>query len=158
MSRARIVGAGKMSPYTVHGAGDITGDGACQRRRPTPGRHPLGGEDLPRPAQHPEPGSGGDLQVVVIANNGTTEYRTTRYTTGTWQPWDPITAPFGNATVDALDATTVEGNLQLAYITADGRILHTVRSPNNQWSPTVRLNPNAQPATPTAVTITAAVN
>ncbi|MFJ7160005.1 trypsin-like serine protease [Streptomyces sp. NPDC101118] len=81
-------------------------------------------------------GTGSDAHVVIATDNGTQQYHSLRKGDGTWTPFGNLTPYLGQITVKSLGAGSVDGELQLAATTADGKVLHTTRRANGTWATT----------------------
>ncbi|MFD5610384.1 transglycosylase family protein [Kitasatospora sp. NPDC127060] len=78
-------------------------------------------------------GSGADMQIVITSNGGTKQYHGARLGNGQWMPLADLTSVAGSFTTTSVSAATVAGELQVAFVTTDNRILHAVRHPDGSW-------------------------
>ncbi|MFG3190803.1 hypothetical protein [Streptomyces omiyaensis] len=75
-----------------------------------------------------------DAHVVVATDNGTRQYHSVRRADAGWEPFGELTGHLGGGTVRSLSAARVDGELQLAAVTADGKVVHTVRHADRTWT------------------------
>ncbi|WP_432137906.1 S1 family peptidase [Streptomyces sp. bgisy154] len=80
-------------------------------------------------------GAGSDAHLVIATDGGSRQYHAMRYGNGTWAQFGDLKGYLGAVTATSVGAGTVDGELQLAVTTADGRILHIVRHTDRTWSP-----------------------
>ncbi|MFD9334450.1 trypsin-like serine protease [Streptomyces sp. NPDC060028] len=99
-------------------------------------------------------GVGNDAHIVVATDNGTRQYHAIRNGSGTWEAFAELKDVLGTVTAKSVAAATVDGELQLAVTTADGRVLHTVRHVNRTWNTTGAVTLQGVTAAPGAITIT----
>ncbi|MFC8764744.1 trypsin-like serine protease [Streptomyces sp. NPDC057193] len=78
----------------------------------------------------------GDAHVVVATDNGTRQYHAIRKASASWDRFGELTGYLGNTTAKSLSAAHVDGELQLAVVTADGKVVHTVRHADRTWTTT----------------------
>ncbi|MEU4352032.1 trypsin-like serine protease [Streptomyces sp. NPDC023838] len=81
-------------------------------------------------------GIGGDAHVVIATDNGTRQYHAIRKADASWDGFGELTGYLGNVTVKSLAAAHVDGELQLAAVTADNTFVHTVRHTDRTWTTT----------------------
>ncbi|MFJ6934827.1 trypsin-like serine protease [Streptomyces sp. NPDC101132] len=96
-------------------------------------------------------GTGGDAHVVVATDGGTRQYHAIRRADGRWDSFGDLAGVLGNVTAGSVAAAGVDGELQVAVTTADGRVLHTVRHTDRTWAKTVPVTAPGLPGTPGAV-------
>ncbi|WP_308107822.1 peptidoglycan DD-metalloendopeptidase family protein [Streptomyces antimicrobicus] len=96
----------------------------------------------------------GDLQLVVTANGGAQQFHGARYGSGTWTGFNSLAGIVPSTTVTDVAAAAIEGELQVAMVTADGRVLHTIRHTNATWSETGTVDLTGVPATRTGIAVT----
>ncbi|WP_188269452.1 MULTISPECIES: transglycosylase family protein [unclassified Streptomyces] len=85
-------------------------------------------------------GSGADLQIVVASNGGTKQYHGARLASGQWTPLTDLTSVAGSFTTTSVSAATVAGELQVAFVTTDDRILHAIRHVDGTWQSAAAIN------------------
>ncbi|MFJ6793898.1 S1 family peptidase [Streptomyces sp. NPDC091268] len=100
-------------------------------------------------------GTGNDAQIVIATDNGTRQYHAIRYANGTWSPLGDLKDILGTTTAKSLAAASVDGELQLAVTTADGKVLHTIRHTDRTWAATATTPLRGLTAAPGALAITA---
>ncbi|MCB5178294.1 CHAP domain-containing protein [Streptomyces antimicrobicus] len=100
----------------------------------------------------------GDLQFVVTANGGTQQFHGARYGSGTWTGFNSLAGIVPSTTVTDVAAAAIEGELQVAMVTADGRVLHTIRHTNATWSGTGTVDLTGVSGTRTGIAITGTYN
>ncbi|MFF4453674.1 CHAP domain-containing protein [Streptomyces goshikiensis] len=76
----------------------------------------------------------GDLQLVVTANGGTKQFHGARYGNGTWIGFNDLKSVVSGVTVTDVAAAQVDGEMQAAFVTTDGRVLHTIRHVDGNWT------------------------
>ncbi|MFF4583631.1 trypsin-like serine protease [Streptomyces sp. NPDC001373] len=81
-------------------------------------------------------GIGGDVHVVIATDNGTRQYHTIRQANASWIGFGELTGYLGNVTAKSLAAAHVDGELQVAAVTADNKFVHTVRHTDRTWTTT----------------------
>ncbi|WP_308107824.1 transglycosylase family protein [Streptomyces antimicrobicus] len=96
----------------------------------------------------------GDLQLVVTANGGAQQFHGARYGSGTWTGFNSLAGIVPSTTVTDVAAAAIEGELQVAMVTADGRVLHTIRHTNATWSPAGTVDLTGVPGTRTGIAVT----
>ncbi|MEV7523863.1 trypsin-like serine protease [Streptomyces sp. NPDC091371] len=100
-------------------------------------------------------GSGDETHFVIATDNGTRQYHTIRNFNGTWATWGELKDVLGVVTAKSVSAATVNGEVQVAVTTTDGKLLHTTRHTNRTWDAPVTAPLMGLPAAPGAVAITA---
>ncbi|MYT23845.1 trypsin-like serine protease [Streptomyces sp. SID7760] len=100
-------------------------------------------------------GSGDETHFVIATDNGTRQYHTIRAANGTWSPWGDLKDVLGTITAKSVSAAAVNGELQVAVTTTDGKLLHTTRHTNRTWDAPVTAPLQGLPAAPGNLTITA---
>ncbi|MFJ7160019.1 trypsin-like serine protease [Streptomyces sp. NPDC101118] len=93
-------------------------------------------------------GTGGDAHVVVSTDGGTRQYHAIRKADGRWDSFGDLAGVLGNVTAGSVAAAGVDGELQVAVTTADGRVLHTVRHADRTWAKTLPVTLQGLPGTP----------
>ncbi|MEU2185213.1 trypsin-like serine protease, partial [Streptomyces thermolilacinus] len=94
-------------------------------------------------------GVGTDAHVVIATDNGTKQYHTIRNSAGGWSVYGDLAGVWGTVTARSVSAAHVAGELQVAAVTADGRVLHTIRHADRSWAPTVPVPLTGTTGTPT---------
>ncbi|MFT2017600.1 trypsin-like serine protease [Streptomyces sp. 796.1] len=82
-------------------------------------------------------GVGDDVHLVVATDQGARQHHAIRFANGTWQPFRELSGLLGNVKTTSLGAAAVAGELQVAALTSDNRLLHTVRHTDGNWDPTL---------------------
>ncbi|MCX5199352.1 S1 family peptidase [Streptomyces sp. NBC_00249] len=102
-------------------------------------------------------GAGDETHFVIATDNGARQFHTIRNPDGTWSLWGELKAVLGTVTAKSVSAAAVNGEVQVAVTTADGKLLHTTRHTNRSWDAPVTAPLQGLPATPgsLAVTLTA---
>ncbi|MCX5403850.1 S1 family peptidase [Streptomyces sp. NBC_00335] len=100
-------------------------------------------------------GAGDETHFVIATDNGTRQYHTIRNFNGTWATWGDLQGVLGAVTAKSVSAATVNGEVQVAVTTTDGKLLHTTRHTNRTWDALVTAPLEGMPAAPGALAITA---
>ncbi|MFJ1709809.1 trypsin-like serine protease [Kitasatospora sp. NPDC088346] len=79
-------------------------------------------------------GVGADAHIVVATDSGTHQYHAIRKGDGNWEGFGDLNGVLGQVTISSVGATAVDGAFQLAAVTADNKVLHTVRHTDRTWS------------------------
>ncbi|MEU3723606.1 M23 family metallopeptidase [Streptomyces sp. NPDC031705] len=103
-------------------------------------------------------GTGGDLQLVVTAEGGAKRYHGARFASGQWVLNDLSAVVPAGVTVTDVAAAAVDNELQAAFVTTDGRVLHTIRAFNGTWSPAAPVDLTGVAGTRTGVSLTGTYN
>ncbi|MFF7588410.1 trypsin-like serine protease [Kitasatospora purpeofusca] len=98
-------------------------------------------------------GAGDEAHLVIGTDNGTRQFHALRRSSGSWEPFGDLAGVWGQVTVGSLGATAVGGELQLAAVTSDGKVLHTVRRADRGWAPAVRPPLAGMTGNPTSVAL-----
>ncbi|MFF8382223.1 trypsin-like serine protease [Streptomyces kanasensis] len=99
-------------------------------------------------------GVGTDAHVVIATDNGTKQYHTLRSASGSWTVYGSLSTVLGGVTAKSVSAAHVDGELQVAAVTADGKLLHTTRHADRTWAPTVQVTLAGTTGTPIGLSIT----
>ncbi|WP_189533861.1 trypsin-like serine protease [Streptomyces roseolilacinus] len=99
-------------------------------------------------------GVGTDAHVVIATDNGTKQFHTLRSGNGSWTVYGNLSGVWGTVTTKSLSAAHVDGELQLAAVTADGKVLHTTRHAAGTWAPTATVTLTGAPGTLVGLSIT----
>ncbi|MFJ4185361.1 transglycosylase family protein [Kitasatospora sp. NPDC089509] len=78
-------------------------------------------------------GTGADLQIVVVSEDGTKQFHAARFGNGSWSPMTDLAPVLGSFTATGVGAATVDNALQATFVTNDDRILHTIRRVDGTW-------------------------
>ncbi|MEV6954229.1 trypsin-like serine protease [Streptomyces sp. NPDC051183] len=81
-------------------------------------------------------GIAGDAHIVIATDNGTRQYHAIRKESASWDGFGELTGYLGNVTAKSLSAAHVNGELQLTAVTADNKVVHTVRHADRTWTTT----------------------
>ncbi|MEU2655992.1 trypsin-like serine protease [Streptomyces sp. NPDC007325] len=81
-------------------------------------------------------GVDGDAHVIVATDNGTRQHHAIRKANASWERFGELTGYLGNVTSKSVSATHVNGELQLIAVTADNKVVHTVRHADRTWNTT----------------------
>ncbi|MFJ7169386.1 trypsin-like serine protease [Streptomyces globosus] len=81
-------------------------------------------------------GIGGDAHVVIATDNGTRQHHTIRKANASWVGFGDLTGYLGNITAKSFSAAHVDGELQLTAVTADNKVVHTIRHGDGTWTTT----------------------
>ncbi|MFD6181703.1 M23 family metallopeptidase [Streptomyces goshikiensis] len=100
----------------------------------------------------------GDLQLVVTANGGTKQFHGARYGNGTWIGFNDLNSVLPGVTVTDVAAAQVDGEMQAAFVATDGRVLHTIRHVDGNWSTPGALDLAGVTGDHTGIAITATYN
>ncbi|MEU3723605.1 transglycosylase family protein [Streptomyces sp. NPDC031705] len=103
-------------------------------------------------------GTGGDLQLVVTAEGGAKRYHGARFASGQWVLNDLSAVVPAGVTVTDVAAAAVDNELQAAFVTTDGRVLHTIRHFDGTWTGAAPMDLTGVGGTHTGVSITATFN
>ncbi|MFJ3881513.1 M23 family metallopeptidase [Streptomyces sp. NPDC090077] len=103
-------------------------------------------------------GTGGDLQLVVTTEGGAKRFHGARFASGQWVMNDLSSVVPAGVTVTDVAAAQVNNELQAAFVTTDGRVLHTIRAVSGSWSPAAPVDLAGVPGTRTGVSITGTYN
>ncbi|MFE1558470.1 transglycosylase family protein [Streptomyces sp. NPDC058734] len=103
-------------------------------------------------------GTGGDLQLIVTTEGGAKRYHGARFAGGQWVLNDLSAVVPTGVTVTDVAAAQVNNELQAAFVTTDGRVLHTIRAVNGTWTPAAPVDLAGVPGTRTGVSITGTYN
>ncbi|MFE0737469.1 trypsin-like serine protease [Streptomyces sp. NPDC058855] len=98
-------------------------------------------------------GVGSDAHLVIATDNGTRQYHALRRGDATWAPFGNLTGYLGQPTAKSLGAAHVNGELQVAVTTQDGKLLHTVRHTDATWAPTTPVTLTGLTGTPGGVAV-----
>lgn len=99
-------------------------------------------------------GVGTDAHVVIATDNGTKQYHTVRNGAGSWTVYGNLSGVWGTVTARSVSAAHVDGELQVAAVTADGKVLHTTRHADRTWAPTIPVALTGAAGTPTHLSVT----
>ncbi|GHH80456.1 hypothetical protein GCM10018781_60830 [Kitasatospora indigofera] len=99
-------------------------------------------------------GVGGETHVVIATANGTHQYHALRKSDGTWENFADLGGLLGQVTAKSLSATAVDGEVQLALVTDDNKILHIIRHADRTWSTVAPVETTGVNGTRDAVAIT----
>ncbi|MFD3868911.1 peptidoglycan DD-metalloendopeptidase family protein [Streptomyces sp. NPDC058623] len=102
-------------------------------------------------------GTGNDLQVVLTAENGAKQYHGARFFSGEWV-FNSLSSVVSGVTVTDVAAAAVNDELQVAFVAADGRVLHTVRQVSGNWTGVGSVDLTGVTGTRTGVSITGTYN
>lgn len=80
-------------------------------------------------------GVGDNVHFIIATDQGARQHHAIRFGDGTWQPFRELSGLLGNVQTTSLGAASVAGELQLAVLTSDNRLLHTVRHADGNWTP-----------------------
>ncbi|MFF5802955.1 MULTISPECIES: transglycosylase family protein [unclassified Streptomyces] len=100
----------------------------------------------------------GDLQLVVTANGGTKQFHGARYGNGTWTGFNDLGSVFPGVTVTDVAAAAVNNEMQAAFVTTDGRVLHTIRHTDATWTAAGSVDLAGVSGDHTGIAITATYN
>ncbi|MER7765138.1 trypsin-like serine protease [Streptomyces sp. NPDC097619] len=100
-------------------------------------------------------GTGDDTHLVISTDNGTRQYHTARNFNGSWSVWGDLKDYLGTVTTKSVSAAAVNGELQLAVTSTDGKLFHTTRRADRTWATTVAAPLQGLPAAPGNLAITA---
>ncbi|MFJ5707263.1 trypsin-like serine protease [Streptomyces sp. NPDC093105] len=100
-------------------------------------------------------GTGDETHLVIATDNGTRQYHTIRNATGSWAGWGDLKGVLGTVTTKSVSAAAVNGELQLAVTTTDGKLLHTTRHTDRTWTTPAPAPLVGIPAAPGNLAITA---
>ncbi|MHA4774425.1 trypsin-like serine protease [Streptomyces sp. MSC1_001] len=103
-------------------------------------------------------GSGDETHFVVATDNGTRQYHALRNFNGQWSVFGDLKDVLGTVTARSVSAASVNGELQVAVTTADGKLLHTTRHTDRTWDAPVTAPLTGLPAVPGHLSITANYN
>lgn len=103
-------------------------------------------------------GTGDETHLVIATDNGTRQYHTIRNFNGTWANWGDLKGVLGVVTAKSVSAAAVNGEVQVAVTTADGKLLHTTRHTDRTWDAPVTVSVAGLPAAPGDLAITANYN
>ncbi|MCX5077828.1 S1 family peptidase [Streptomyces sp. NBC_00424] len=103
-------------------------------------------------------GAGDGTHFVVATDNGSRQYHTLRNPDGTWTAFGDLKPYFGSITATSLSAAAVNGELQIAVTTADGKVLHTTRHTDRTWGAPVTVPLEGLPGAPGTLAITATLH
>ncbi|MER5642658.1 hypothetical protein ABT095_37695 [Kitasatospora sp. NPDC002227] len=78
-------------------------------------------------------GAGNDVQIVVTTDGGAHQYHGARFADATWQKFADLSSVLGPVTVTSVGAAGVNNEFQLAAVTSDNRVLHTIRHFDSSW-------------------------
>ncbi|MGP3683412.1 GH25 family lysozyme [Streptomyces sp. IBSNAI002] len=98
-------------------------------------------------------GVGEDVHVTVATDGGRRQYHTVRRADGTWQRYGDLGDVLGTLTARSVGAASVDGEFQLAVVTGDKRVLHTIRSTSGHWSATKPVGLAGTKGTPHGVAV-----
>ncbi|MGW5852400.1 S1 family peptidase [Streptomyces sp. NPDC055254] len=99
-------------------------------------------------------GIGNDTHIAVTTDSGTKQHHAMRKSTGAWDPFANLSSVLGTITTRSVSVTHVDGELQLAVVTSDYKILHTIRRADRTWAPTTPVTPTGVTGNPGNITIT----
>ncbi|MGW7312366.1 CHAP domain-containing protein [Streptomyces sp. NPDC054865] len=102
-------------------------------------------------------GTGNDLQLVLTAENGAKQYHGARFFSGEWV-FNSLSSVVSGVTVTDVSAAAVNDELQVAFVAADGRVLHTVRQVSGNWTGVGSVDLTGVTGTRTGVSITGTYN
>ncbi|MET9610064.1 transglycosylase family protein [Streptomyces sp. NPDC006512] len=102
-------------------------------------------------------GTGNDLQLVLTAENGAKQYHGARFFSGEWV-FNSLSSVVSGVTVTDVSAAAVNDELQVAFVAADGRVLHTVRQVSGNWTGVGTVDLTGVPATHDGVAVTGTFN
>ncbi|MCX5194275.1 CHAP domain-containing protein [Streptomyces sp. NBC_00249] len=103
-------------------------------------------------------GTGGDMQLVVTTEGGAKRYHGARFASGQWVLNDLSSVVPAGITVTDVAAAAVNNELQAAFVTTDGRVLHTIRAVNGTWTPAAPVDLTGVTGNHTGVSITGTYN
>ncbi|MER5726901.1 S1 family peptidase [Streptomyces sp. NPDC002138] len=103
-------------------------------------------------------GANDGTHFTVVTDNGTRQYHALRNPDGTWSPFGDLKPYLGTITATSLSAATVNGELQVAVTTLDGRILQITRHTDRTWGAPVTVPLEGLPAAPGALAIAATLH
>ncbi|MER5935219.1 trypsin-like serine protease [Streptomyces sp. NPDC002054] len=103
-------------------------------------------------------GTGDETHLVIATDNGTRQYHTIRNFNGTWAIWGDLQGVLGVVTAKSVSAATVNGEVQVAVTTTDGKLLHTTRHTDRTWDAPVATPLVGVPAAPGHLAITGNYN
>ncbi|MFH8260713.1 trypsin-like serine protease [Streptomyces roseolus] len=98
-------------------------------------------------------GIGSDTHIVITTDNGTRQHHAMRRADATWEGFASLSSVLGQVTATSVAATAVDGELQVAATTADGKVLHTIRHTNRTWATTTPLDLRGMNGAPVTVAL-----
>ncbi|WP_329448723.1 S1 family peptidase (plasmid) [Streptomyces sp. NBC_01426] len=93
-------------------------------------------------------GSGDEAHFVIATDNGARQHHTIRNFNGTWAPFGELKDVLGTVTAKSVSAAAVNGEVQVAVTTADGKVLHTTRHADRTWDSPAPVALQGLPAAP----------
>ncbi|MEU2393774.1 trypsin-like serine protease [Streptomyces sp. NPDC007369] len=103
-------------------------------------------------------GGSDGTHFTVATDNGARQYHALRNFDGTWSPFGDLKPYLGSITAKSLSAAAVNGELQVAVTTGDGRVLHTTRHTDRTWGVPVTVPLEGLPGAPGALAIAATLH
>ncbi|MEV7611835.1 S1 family peptidase [Streptomyces sp. NPDC089799] len=103
-------------------------------------------------------GAGDETHIVIATDNGTRQYHAVRNFNGNWTPLTEIKSIVGTVTAKSVATANVNGEVQVALTTTDGKLLHTTRHTDRTWTATTTVPVQGLPAAPGHLALTGTWN
>ncbi|MFJ6053460.1 trypsin-like serine protease [Streptomyces sp. NPDC092307] len=103
-------------------------------------------------------GAADGTHFTVATDNGAHQYHSLRKPDGTWTPFGDLKPYLGNVTAKALSAAAVNGELQVAVTTDDGKVVHITRHTDRTWGAAETVPLQGLPGAPGALALTATLH
>ncbi|MFB6812623.1 trypsin-like serine protease [Streptomyces sp. NPDC056387] len=103
-------------------------------------------------------GADDGTHFTVATDNGAHQYHSLRNFDGTWSPFGDLKPYLGGINAKALSTAAVNGELQVAVTTDDGRVVHITRHTDRTWGAPATVPLAGLPGAPGALAITATLH